>query len=99
MSLLIQFIILKRHGKWSVKSNDLDRVFSTQREAMTTAVRLAHESGKNGKSSVVILQRAKNKFETIWIYGESPYPPSRADLLPVRGPLTDHRQAPARTAS
>jgi hypothetical protein len=94
VSLLIQFIILKRKGKWSVKSDDLERVFSIQHEAMTTAVRLANESGKNGKPSVVILQRAKNKFEKIWIYGKSPYPPSRSDLLPVRSRVIDHRRAP-----
>jgi hypothetical protein len=78
---VIQFIVLKRKGKWSVKSNDLERSFLVQHEAMIAAVRLANESGKNGKPSVVILQQAKNTFKKVWTYGESPYPPTMSDLL------------------
>ena len=81
MSSLIQFLVHRRKGKWSVKANDFERSFSIQREAMVAAVRLANETGKNGKPSVVILQQAKNKFEKIWTYGESPYPPTISDLL------------------
>jgi hypothetical protein len=77
---LIQFTVLKRKGKWAVKSNDQERSFADQLEAMHAAIRLANECGKNGKSSVVLLQTAKNEFETIWTYGESPFPPSKADL-------------------
>src|SRR6266480_7932080 len=34
MTAPIQFIVLKREGKWVVKSKDLERVFSVQREAV-----------------------------------------------------------------
>ena len=37
----------------------------------------------NGKASVVLLQAAKNQFETIWTYGESPFPPAKSDLPPL----------------
>jgi hypothetical protein len=77
---VIQFIVLKRNGKWSVKSNNLDRSFPAQHQAMIAAVRLANESGKNGKPSVVILEQPNNKFETIWTYGKSHYPPTNSDL-------------------
>lgn len=77
---LTQFIVLKRKGSWAVKSNDQERSFSAQLEAMHAAIQLANECGKNGKPSVVLLQTAKNQFETIWTYGESPFPPSKSDL-------------------
>jgi hypothetical protein len=44
------------------------------------AINLANECGKNGKPAVVLLQRSKNQFGTIWTYGESPFPPSKSDL-------------------
>ena len=80
MSALTQFIVLKRGGRWSVKSKDLERFFSTQREAIEAAVQLANDCGKNGKPSVVLFQRSKTRFENIWTYGKSPYPPAKSDL-------------------
>src|SRR5438094_560861 len=46
MTAPIQFIVLKYKGKWSIKSRDLHRFFSMQREAIDAAIRLANESGK-----------------------------------------------------
>src|SRR5215472_6506959 len=46
MAVLIQFIVLKREGKWVVRSKDLERVFSVQREAVDAAIRFANDSGK-----------------------------------------------------
>ena len=63
---LIQFIVLKRKGKWAVMSVDQEQFFSIQ---------------EDGKPSVVLLQKAKNKFDTIWTYGESAFPPSKSDVL------------------
>ena len=77
---LTQFIVLKRKGSWAVKSNDQERSFSAQLEAMHAAIQLANECGKNGKPSVVLLQTAKKQFDTIWTYGESLFPPSKSDL-------------------
>ena len=80
MTALIQFIVLKRRDKWVLKSKDLERTFSRQREAVDAAVRFANDSGKEGNPAVVLFQRSKTKFEKIWTYGESPYPPARSDL-------------------
>ena len=44
------------------------------------AIELANDCGKDGKPSVVLLQKAKNKFDTIWTYGESAFPPSKSDV-------------------
>ena len=85
MTAVIQFIVLKREGKWVVKSKDLERVFSVQREAVDAAIRFANDSGKEGKPGVVLFQKSKTKFEKIWTYGQSPYPPARSDLPMVSG--------------
>jgi hypothetical protein len=80
MTAVIQFLVLKRDNKWVVKSKDLERFFSTERQAVDAAIRLANDSGKEGKPGTVLLQKSKTKFETIWTYGESSYPPVRSDL-------------------
>jgi hypothetical protein len=62
MTALIQFIVLKREGKWVVKSKDLERVFSVQREAVDAAIRFANDSGKEGKPGVVLFQKIENQI-------------------------------------
>ena len=85
MTAVVQFIVLKRRGKWVVKSKDLERIFSARREAVDAAIRFANDSGKEGNPGVVLFQKSKTKFEKIWTYGESPYPPARSDLPMMSG--------------
>jgi hypothetical protein len=85
MAAAVQFIVLKREGKWVLKANDQERFFSVQREAVDTAIRLANDSGKEGKPAAVLFQKSKSKFEKIWTYGEDPYPPARSDLPAMSG--------------
>ena len=66
MGAVNQFLVLKRDNKWVVKSGDLEKLFSTQREAVDAAIRLANDSGKEGKPGVVLFQKSKSEFETIW---------------------------------
>jgi hypothetical protein len=80
MTPLIQFVVLKREDKWMVKSTDLERAFPDQRRAIEAAIKLAHDSGKEGKPGIVLFQRSKADFQKIWTYGESTYPPSTRDL-------------------
>lgn len=80
MTTLIQFVVLKREDKWMVKSTDLERVFPDQRKAIEAAIKLAHDSGKEGKPGIVLFQRSKADFQKVWTYGESTYPPSKRDL-------------------
>ena len=88
---LTQFIVLKRKGNWAVKFNDQEQSFSAPLEAMQAAIRLANECGKNGKPSVVLLEGTKG-FDTIWTYGESPFPPSKSDALPAEGVIVPPRR-------
>ena len=77
--------MLKRQDKWVVKSKDLERFFSIEQQAVDAAIRLANDSGKEGKPGAVLFQKSKTKFEKIWTYGESPYPPARSDLPMMSG--------------
>jgi hypothetical protein len=76
----VQFVVLKRENKWVVKSKELERVFSAQHKAVEAAIKLANDSGKDGKPAVVLFQKTKTDFQKIWTYGESAYPPSKLDL-------------------
>ncbi len=93
MTAVIQFLVRKRQDKWVVKSKDLERFFSTERQAMDAAIRLANDSGKEGKPGAVLFQKSKTKFETIWTYGENSYPPAGSDL-----PRTSGTPEPAKLA-
>ena len=77
---LVQFVVLRREDKWVVKSKELERVFSAQRKALEAAIKLANDSGKDGKPAVVLFQKTKTDFQKIWTYGKSTYPPSKLDL-------------------
>jgi hypothetical protein len=85
MTAVIQFLVLRRDNKWVVKSGDLERFFSTQREALDAAIRSANDSGKEGKPGAVLFQKSKSEFEKIWTYGEDSYPPTKSDLPLTRG--------------
>jgi len=77
---LVQFVVLKRDDKWVVKAKELERVFSAQHKAVEAAIKLANDSGKDGKPAVVLFQKTKADFQKVWTYGESAYPPSKLDL-------------------
>lgn len=94
---VVQFVVLKRENKWVVKSKELERVFSAQQKALEAAIKLANDSGKDGKPAVVLFQRTKSDFQKIWTYGESAYPPSKLDLR-VATPAPQPREA-ARSSS
>jgi hypothetical protein len=103
---LVQFVVLKREDKWVVKSKELERVFPAQHKALEAAIKLANDSGKDGKPAVVLFQKTKTDFQKVWTYGESAYPPSKADLRigsaaaqpkeAVRASERRHSQSPPR---
>ena len=77
---LVQFVVLRREDRWVVKSKELERVFSAQHKAVEAAIKLANDSGKDGKPAVVLFQKTKTDFQKVWTYGKSAYPPSKLDL-------------------
>jgi hypothetical protein len=75
--------VLKRADKWVVKWQDAERAFPVQHKAVEAAIKLANDSGKNGKPALVLVQRSKTDFRKVWTYGESAYPPTKSDLAAV----------------
>jgi hypothetical protein len=76
----VQFIVLRRRNRWAVRTADQERLFPRQLEAIEAGITLANECGKNGKPSVVVLQRTKSQFDPIWTYGQNSYPPKLSAL-------------------
>ena len=62
MTAVIQFVVLKRRDKWALKSKDLERTFSRQREAVDAAIRFANDSGKGRKSSRCSVPEIENQI-------------------------------------
>ena len=71
---MIQVIVRRHRGKWIVKTRELERSFADEVDALQSAVRFAHEVGKNGSPAVVLMQEDKTKFRDVWTYGKDPYP-------------------------
>jgi hypothetical protein len=92
---VVQFIVLRRENKGVVKSKGVERSFSTQREAVDAAIRLANDSGKEGKPGAVLVQKSKTEFEKIWTYGENSYPPTKSDLAMMSGTAKPRKLAEA----
>jgi hypothetical protein len=61
MTAVAQFLVLKRQDKWVVKSKDLERFFSIEQQAVDAAIRLANDSGKEGKPGAVLFQKSKTR--------------------------------------
>jgi hypothetical protein len=76
----LPFIVLRRKNQWALKSADQERHFPGQLKAIEAAITLANDYGKNGKPSVVLLQRTKSQFDSIWTYGRDSYPPKLSKL-------------------
>ena len=84
-----QYLVLKGHGNWFVKSlGRLGVPYSSEVRAIRGAVDRAEMSGNNGKPAVVALFIKHREPKVIWTFGQDPYPPITFDLdLPsVRSP-------------
>jgi hypothetical protein len=90
MTAPVQFIVLKCKGKWSIKSRDLERFFSMQREAMDAAIRLANDSGKEGKPAVALIQKSKieNRVREDLDIRRKPLSPAQIGFARDRGRLS-----------
>jgi hypothetical protein len=80
MAEFAQILVLRRRGKWSVKSMDVDQTFPDQLAAMKAGIELANETGKNGKASMVLVRTARNRFKKVWTFGVDSYPPTQSGL-------------------
>jgi hypothetical protein len=77
------YFISKQSGKWSVFYNARRAgQFQWKRDAIRCAVEWAHNDGREGTNSHVVLQGDESRFQVLWTYGQDAYPPTlyRLDL-------------------
>jgi hypothetical protein len=65
-----QVFVRHQGDKWIVKVRELERIFADERGALSCAVQMAQESGKNGTPSVVLLHGEDATLKEIWTYGK-----------------------------
>jgi hypothetical protein len=81
-SAVIQVLVRHQGDKWMVKIRELERIFADEREAMSCAVQMAQESGKNGTPSVVLLHGEDATLKEIWTSGKDA-PPLQGERISI----------------
>ena len=70
------YYVVLHQNEWRISFNDTYYgPYRTQAEAIAVAVNTAHEAGKKGHDSQVLVQGTDHKWRTEWTYGNDPYPP------------------------
>jgi hypothetical protein len=81
-----QYLVLKGHGKWFVKSlGRLGVPYSSEVRAIRGAVDRAQKSGKSGKPAMVALFIKHRDPKIVWTFGQDSYPPITFDLDAAAG--------------
>lgn len=70
-----QYFILSDQGRWKIRYEGKDYLYSTQRDAMKAAVDAAHNAGRKGYDAQVLIQGQDGQWRAEWTYGNDPYPP------------------------
>ena len=72
----LQYFVVIHNGEWKISFEGKHYgPYNTQSSAIRAAVDAAHEAGKNGRDSQVLVQNQQAQFRTEWTYGHDPYPP------------------------
>jgi hypothetical protein len=96
-----QFVVVFRDGQWKIE-HDGKRYgpFTTEREAIVTAIEAAHRAGCHGHEPRVLVEgKLSERLQTEWTYGD-PYPPPdwetfRAKSQSATSPFNQNRGAGA----
>ena len=81
MCAVRQYLVLKGHRKWFIKSlGRLGLPYSSEVRALRGAIDRAETSGKNGKPALVALFVKHHEPKIIWTFGRDPYPPVTFNL-------------------
>jgi hypothetical protein len=68
---LRQFLVLKRHGRWCIKSlGRFSAPYSSEAAAIGAAIERAELAGRNGRRAVVAVFTRTHGFKTIRMTGE-----------------------------
>jgi hypothetical protein len=76
------YVVVRDQGQWKISLAGVRYgPYATQRDAIRAAVHAAHEAGRKGLDSQVLLLLPQDQFRTEWTYGKDPYPPNSSDFL------------------
>ena len=71
-----QYFVVFHENQWKISFEGRHYgPYSTQAEAIRTAVDTAHTAGNQGHDAQVLVQVENNQFRAEWTYGNDPYPP------------------------
>lgn len=72
----LQYVVVNHNNEWKISFEGKHYgPYKTQKEGITVVVNEAHDSGKKGHDTQVLVQGVDSKFRTEWTYGNDPYPP------------------------
>jgi Uncharacterized protein conserved in bacteria (DUF2188) len=72
-----RYYVVLHDGQWKIKhGDDHSHPYSTQQEAIDSAIDAAQHAKQRGVPSQVLVQGEDMSFRTEWTYGEDPYPPA-----------------------
>lgn len=72
----LQYVVVHHQNEWKISFEGKHYgPYTSQREAIKSAVNAAHKAGMQGSNSQVLVQGENNQFRTEWTYGNDPYPP------------------------
>lgn len=72
MARAVYYVVL-HENQWKIKFNDTHYgPYSTQKNAIDTAVTTAKKAWESGHESQVLVQGENNQFRTEWTYGNDP---------------------------
>jgi hypothetical protein len=73
---LERYFVVLHDGQWKIKHDeDYSHPYSTQREAIDSAIEAARYVWNRGSLSQVLVQDADMSFHAECTYGKDPYPP------------------------
>jgi hypothetical protein len=71
-----QYFVVIHDGEWKISFEGQHYgPYSTQRDAIRSAVDAAHRAGEKGYDAQVMVQGVNNQFRAEWTYGNDPFPP------------------------
>ena len=72
---LATYAVVRSGNGWTIKYDKQNYgTFRTQQEAVTHAIKTAHNIGEQGHDAQVLIQGVDNRLHVEWVYGKSPNP-------------------------
>jgi hypothetical protein len=71
------YYVISEDGRWKIRHSGADYPYFTQPTAISAAIDAAHTSGARGYEAEVLIEDEDGQWNTLWVHGRDPYPPTR----------------------